>query len=104
LGGGSGKNDPKTVEFMTWVRDTLESTTAETYGTTKVKFTNVERESPYFAYAHPRPEHFTPLFVAIGAMKPTEGTSGDECSAMSVRSIFKEVHLGSMGVEHFIFN
>ena len=34
------------------------------------KIVNIEKEAPYFQRAHPRTEHFLPLYVALGAAEP----------------------------------
>jgi 4,5-DOPA dioxygenase extradiol len=106
FGQGKGLDDPRTVEFMTWVRTTLQGTTSETYLQTRTKFVDIERQAPQFDFAHPpgQTEHLTPLFIALGTMKPQNVNLDETCSDVSARSLYKEVNLGSLGLEHYIFN
>lgn len=103
-----GVNDNRAVDFMQWIRSNLEGATGENYGELREKFVNIEKGCPLYRWAHPREEHFTPLFVALGASRPSndqnkESGEQGECASGGVKAIYEEVLLGSMGVQHFMF-
>ncbi|MDX2266165.1 MAG: class III extradiol ring-cleavage dioxygenase [Hyphomicrobiales bacterium] len=52
------------VDFDAWVMERLEAADIET-------LTDFERQAPNTRMAHPTPEHFLPLFVALGAAGAT---------------------------------
>lgn len=100
-GRGSDTVDPRTYEFIEWIRDTLENTTPSTYATTKANYENIRSLAPHFDYAHPRTEHFVPLFVALGATYGRNVGSGDE---KGIKRLYSEVSLGTMAIDSYIFN
>ncbi|MBK8744197.1 class III extradiol ring-cleavage dioxygenase [Propionivibrio sp.] len=58
---------PETVTFRDWVHDRL------MHGDAEALF-DWPHSAPHAAFAHPTPEHFLPLFVALGAAGPKHAT------------------------------
>jgi 4,5-DOPA dioxygenase extradiol len=59
LRGGTAPN-PRTADFRDWVHERLLAGDSEA-------LLDWARAAPHAAFAHPTPEHFLPLFVALGA-------------------------------------
>lgn len=93
--------DPRTSQFIEWIRSTLENTTPSTYAATKANYINIRSNAPHFDHAHPRTEHFVPLFVALGATYGRTAGTGDE---KGIKRLYSEVTLGSMAIDSYIFN
>eukprot|EP01039_Chlorochromonas_danica_P010866 gene10866-12077_t len=99
-GGGSGKADPRTVAFQEWVNTFLSDTTISNYEEKKAQYARMPSEAPYYSFAHPRDEHFTPMAVAFGA------AFGGGSEAVETRSerVYSEVVCGNMAIDCFLFS
>ena len=93
--------DPRTHQFIEWIRNTLENTTPSTYAATKASYTNIRSAAPHFDHAHPRSEHFVPLLVALGATYGQSPAAGEE---KGIKRLFTDVVLGTMAIDSYIFN
>lgn len=59
--------DNKNEEFQEWLIDTIQSTTITE--NQRMEQLAQWKQAPYARYAHPRSEHFIPLFVCYGINK-----------------------------------
>ena len=55
--------------------------------------------APHFARAHPTPEHFLPLLVALGAAKP----AGDDDQLVHTTPLFSQIVLGAASFASYKF-
>jgi hypothetical protein len=53
--------------FDAWLTETMERCTSSERAR---RLLRVEAEAPHFRACHPREEHFTPIYVALGAASP----------------------------------
>ena len=82
--GGGGQTPPWALKFVRWLRDSLRAGDVEALA-------DAPARAPDFRAAHPTPEHFRPLLVALGAGEgdavrfPVEGWEFGSLSHLGVQ-------------------
>lgn len=95
----TGSNDPKVIAFTEHIKSFLEATTVANFPEQKVRFANMPSSSPYYAFNHPRDEHFMPMAVVFGA-----AFGGAEAVETKAIRVYSEIVLGNMAVDSYIFS
>lgn len=99
----SASSEKRTVEFLEWIRETMEGTNEHNYEERKQALIAAPRLAPHFAWQHPHIEHFIPLAVAFGASKPQPSGAGGGQGYVAKR-VFHDIAMGAMATDSYLFS
>lgn len=94
-GAGAGPAvSPQAKAFIAWLNETL---TAVAPAERLRRLEAIEREAPHYRDMHPRSEHLTPLFVAVGAAAPAAAHGVDDAALAAVDAASGAAELAAAG-------